>query len=169
MAVEMQIPTSSDASWWPSQSIGRAVMLQTWETLAFLHWDYDPGDVQRLLPAGLDVDTADGRAWVGLIPFRLTIRAPGLPPVPWVSRFSEINVRTYVRGPDGRAGIFFFSLEASRLGAVVAARWWYQLPYMWAAMRIDTVSSPELPGFSELEISPLPVEATLQRMLSNSL
>jgi uncharacterized protein len=126
-----------DTSWRPSEPVRRAVMVQKWETLAFVHWAYDADDVQRLLPAGLAVDTFDGRAWVGLIPFRLTIRPPLLPRAPWASRFPEINVRTYVRGPDGRAGIFFLSLEASRLGAVVAARRWYRLPYMWAHIEID--------------------------------
>jgi uncharacterized protein YqjF (DUF2071 family) len=107
-------------------------MVQRWEDLAFISWPYEVADVQRLLPSGLEVDTFDGSAWVSLVPFRLTIRLPGLPAVPWASRFPEINTRTYVRGPDGRRGIWFLSLDASRLAAVVVARRSYRLPYLWS-------------------------------------
>ena len=119
------------------RQIRHPVMVQRWEQLSFLHWPYDPETVRRLLPPDLEVDTFDGAAWIGLIPFRLTIMVPGLAPMPWASAFAEINLRTYVRGPDGERGIWFLSLEASRLGAVVAARAWYRLPYMWSWMRIE--------------------------------
>lgn len=112
--------------------VERPVMLQRWERLSFLHWPYPPEVVQQVLPDGLQPDTFDGSAWVGIIPFRLTVRIPGLPAVPWVSRFNEVNVRTYVVGPDGRRGIWFLSLDAARLGAVVVARRSYRIPYMWA-------------------------------------
>jgi uncharacterized protein YqjF (DUF2071 family) len=116
--------------------IARPVMLHRWEHLAFLHWPYHPGVLQRLLPPSLVIDTFDGAAWVGLIPFRLRIRLPALAPeVPWLSGFPEVNLRTYVRGPDGRTGIWFLSLEAPRLLPVLAARSWYGLPYAWARMR----------------------------------
>jgi len=111
-------------------------MLQWWQDLTFLHWPLEREHLQQLLPGNLDVDTFDGAAWIGLVAFRLTVRAPGVPKVPWASAFPEINLRTYVRGPDGRAGIWFLSLEAPRLGAVVAARAWYQLPYLWAAIEM---------------------------------
>jgi uncharacterized protein YqjF (DUF2071 family) len=119
------------------ERIVRPVMLQRWDHLSFLHWPCDPGDVQRRLPPGLEVDTFDGAAWIGLIPFRLTVTVPGVPRLPWASSCPEINLRTYVRGPDGRPGIWFFSLEASRLGAVLMARAWYRLPYMWSWMRLE--------------------------------
>jgi len=119
------------------ERIVRPVMLQRWDHLSFFHWPCDPAAVQRRLPPGLEVDTFDGAAWIGLIPFRLTVRVPGVPRLPWVSTCPEINVRTYVRGPDGRRGIWFFSLEASRLGAVLTARSWYRLPYMWSRMWLD--------------------------------
>ncbi len=117
--------------------IRAGVMAQRWDDLAFISWAYEAEHVQRLLPAGLEVDTFDDAAWVSLVPFRLTVRPPGLPAVPWASRFPEINVRTYVRGPDGRRGIWFLSLDASRLGAVFAARRSYRLPYMWARATMD--------------------------------
>ncbi len=126
--------------WCPPARISHPVMLQRWENLSFLHWPFPPAAVQALLPTELEVDTFDGAAWVGLIPFRLTVTLPGMPPVPWLSSCPEINVRTYVRGPDGLSGIWFLSLEASRLGAVLAARKLYGLPYRWAAMRLDRQS-----------------------------
>jgi uncharacterized protein YqjF (DUF2071 family) len=110
-------------------------MVHRWECLTFLHWPYDLDLVQRLLPDGLTVEPYNGAAWVGLVPFRMTVRAPGTPPVPWASTFAETNVRTYVRGPDGRTGVWFLSLDASRLGAVVAARTTFRLPYYWSRMR----------------------------------
>jgi len=111
-------------------------MAHRWERLTFLHWRYDPAVVQRLLPAGLQVETHAGSAWVGLVPFFIRVSLPHLPSVPWAGRFCETNVRTYVRDGEGRSGIWFFSLDAERLGAVTAARGTYQLPYFWSAMRL---------------------------------
>jgi uncharacterized protein len=111
-------------------------MIHRWEQLTFLHWSYEPDDVQRLLPAGLTVDTYEDRAWVGLVPFRMWVAPPRVPALPWLGRFHETNVRTYVRDRHGRAGVWFFSLEASRLAAVIAARVSYRLPYHWASMRL---------------------------------
>jgi uncharacterized protein len=113
------------------------VMFQRWRRLTFLHWRYEPAAIRRLIPENLELDTFDGAAWIGLTPFLLTgLRPPGLPPLPWISRFPEMNVRTYVRGPDGERGIWFFSLEAARLAAVLGARASYGLPYRWARMRV---------------------------------
>ena len=116
----------------------RPIMQQTWRALTFLHWRYDPEVIRRVLPSGLTLDTFDGSAWVGLVPFELAgVAAPGLFAVPWLSRFPETNVRTYVLGPDGQPGVWFFTLEADRLMAVLAARAWYHLPYRWAKMSIE--------------------------------
>ena len=113
-------------------------MLQRWELLTFLHWPYESSVIQRLLPEGLSVDTFEGRAWVGLVPFRIAgLRFPFGPALPWLSAFPETNVRTYVRGPDGTQGVWFFTLEADRLLAVAAARLTYHLPYRWAKMRVS--------------------------------
>jgi uncharacterized protein YqjF (DUF2071 family) len=112
-------------------------MVQRWTDVSFISWPYAPPDVARLLPPGLEIDTFEGAAWVSLVPFRLSIRLPGLPRIPWASRFPEVNVRTYVRGPDRRRGIWFCSLDASRLAAVAVARRSYRLPYMWARARLD--------------------------------
>ncbi len=112
-------------------------MFQHWRFLTFLHWRYDPEVIRTLLPARLTLDTFDGAAWVGLTPFLLTaLRPPFLPALPWLSHFPETNVRTYVRGPDGERGVWFFTLEAQRLAAVIAARSLYRLPYRWARMSV---------------------------------
>ena len=119
----------------------RAAMVHWWDELTFLHWRYPVDEVQRLLPAGLEVETCDGSAWVGLVPFYLRVGLPGVRPVPWLSQFAETNVRTYVRTPDGGSGIWFFSLDAARLGAVVVARATYRLPYFWSRMRLEHTGS----------------------------
>ena len=104
-------------------------MRQQWLDLAYLHWRYDPAEVQRLLPAGLDVDTFNGAAWAGLIPF--SMRGIGLgkgPGVPYLGSFAEVNVRTYVVR-NRRPGVWFFSLDVDRLLPAAVARLTYRLPY----------------------------------------
>lgn len=112
-------------------------MFHRWERLTFLHWRYPANVVQRLLPPSLTVETHEGVAWVGLVPFFMRINAPGIPRLPWISHFCETNVRTYVRDELGQSGVWFFSLDAERFPAVVAARLGFRLPYMWADMRLD--------------------------------
>lgn len=117
-----------------------AVLRMRWARLAAVHWAVEPATVQRHLPDGLTVDTFEGRAYVGLLPFDMRdVRPPGVPPVlPWVGDFPETNVRTYVLTPTGERGVWFHSLDASRLGAVLVARGLFRLPYMWARMSITT-------------------------------
>jgi uncharacterized protein YqjF (DUF2071 family) len=117
-------------------TVDRPVMRQRWERLTFLHWQFDPALVQCLLPPSLRVDQLDGAAWVGLVPFFMRVSTGGGRRAPWVSDFCETNVRTYVRDGDGRPGIWFFSLDAARLGAVAVARTTYRLPYFWSSMRL---------------------------------
>ncbi|MBG6213606.1 uncharacterized protein YqjF (DUF2071 family) [Cryobacterium sp. CAN_C2] len=107
----------------------------------FLHWRVDAALVAPLLPNGLVPDEYDGSSWVGLIPFvldRATIL--GSPPVPYFGTFVEVNVRLYAVDSDGRRGVVFVSLEASRLAAVLAARTLFSLPYVWSRTRL-TVDS----------------------------
>jgi len=137
------VPAAPSEATWPSPgacpfTVERAVMRQRWERLTFLHWAFDASAVQALLPPGLLVETQDGAAWVSLVPFfmRVTSGRRGVG-VPWASHFPETNVRTYVRDDRGRPGIWFFSLDAARFGAVATARTTYRLPYFWSSMRLD--------------------------------
>jgi uncharacterized protein len=112
------------------------VMHQRWTNLLFAHWPVPAAVVRPLLPPSLTLDTYEGEAWVGVVPFHMSnVRPRGIPPLPWVSAFQELNVRTYVRVGD-RAGIWFFSLDASNPLAVRAARATVQLPYYDARMRM---------------------------------
>ena len=89
------------------------------------------------VPAKLEVDTFDGRAWVGIVPFRMSgVRLRGTPPLPWLSAFPELNVRTYVT-MEGKPGVWFFSLDAANALAVLAARLSFHLPYFRARMQCN--------------------------------
>lgn len=112
---------------------------QTWVDLAFLHWRVDAAALRPLVPEQLEVDTFEGRAYVGIVPFLLTgLRLRGLLPLPGVSTFPELNVRTYVS--DGqRPGIWFFSLDAGSTLFVEAAKRLYRLPYERAQMRYERI------------------------------
>ncbi|WP_423921580.1 YqjF family protein [Frigoribacterium sp. 2-23] len=116
---------------------GPGVISQFWGDLAFLHWRVDPARVEPFLPPGTRPDVVDGTSWVGLIPFELSSSAFGpLPAVPYFGRFAETNVRLYSVGADGRRGVVFRTLEASKLVPVLAARIGLGLPYTWAGMSI---------------------------------
>jgi uncharacterized protein len=119
---------------WPLPP-GHWIMRQIWHDLLFAHWPLSPALLRPLVPSPLDLDVFDGRGWVGVVPFRMSgIHARGLPPAPGLSRFPELNVRTYVTY-RGQAGVYFFSLDAANLPAVWAARRFYQLRYFHAAMK----------------------------------
>ena len=109
-------------------------MKQIWHDLLFVHWPVPVAAMRTLVPEQLTLDTFDGQCWVGVVPFHMSgIRRRGLPPVPGLSRFPELNVRTYVTH-RGKAGVYFFSLDAASRPAVLAARRFYHLPYFYAAM-----------------------------------
>jgi uncharacterized protein YqjF (DUF2071 family) len=102
-----------------------------------MHWRVDAGALRELLPKQLPLDTFEGDAWLGITPFRVSgFRLRGLLPLPVLSTFLETNVRTYVTH-EGKAGIWFFSLDAESQLAVEAAKRAYRLPYHHA--RIDAV------------------------------
>lgn len=115
---------------------GFHVMRQRWSGLLFLHWPVDAAIIQERLPAGLHVDTFNGQAWLGVVPFFMDrIRPTGLPPVPWLSWFMELNVRTYVHDDAGNPGVWFFSLDCNQPIAVEIARKAFHLPYQHARMK----------------------------------
>ena len=113
------------------------VMRQRWRRLGFLHWTVEPSALRSLLPPGLELDTWDGLAYVGIVPFTIGgTRPPFLPAVPGLSSFHEVNVRTYVRHEGGAPGVWFFSLDAASRLAVWGARLTYRLPYFLARMSL---------------------------------
>ena len=113
----------------------RPVMRQRWDDLFFLHWKHPREAIQARLPAGLTVDTFDGQAHLGVVGFRMNaVRPAGLPALPWLSYFNELNVRTYVRDASGEPGVWFFSLDCDRAPAVALARKFFGLAYEHATM-----------------------------------
>ena len=121
---------------WPVPD-GQWIMTQSWHDLLFAHWPVDARGLQDKLPAGLSLDIFDGQAWMGVVPFHMTNVAPrGVPAIPFLSSFVELNVRTYVT-LNGRPGVYFFSLDANSAIAVAAARALFHLPYFVATMSVE--------------------------------
>lgn len=112
------------------------IMHQIWNDLLFAHWPI-PGELMReVVPASMPIDTFDGTAWVGVVPFHMTGVTPrGIPALPYFSSFPEINVRTYVT-IDDKPGVYFFSLDAHNRLAVEAARKLFHLPYFYAQIEV---------------------------------
>jgi uncharacterized protein YqjF (DUF2071 family) len=129
---------------WPLPN-AQWTMTQRWNDLLFAHWPVAPAQIAPLLPANLVVDTFDGAAWVGIVPFWMDqIRMHRWPEIPGVNRFPELNLRTYVRESHSNlGGVYFFSLDAGNPLAVAAARLFFKLPYYWSKMRIDHCDNRE--------------------------
>jgi uncharacterized protein YqjF (DUF2071 family) len=117
---------------------GPWVMRQAWHELLFAHWPVASDALAPLLPRALPpgaLDTFEGQAWLGIVPFRMSgVRPRGLPAIHWLSDFPELNVRTYVT-VGGKPGVLFFSLDAASPVAVALARRLFFLPYYTAKMR----------------------------------
>jgi uncharacterized protein YqjF (DUF2071 family) len=113
------------------------IMTQSWHDLLFAHWPVASDALRELVPPGLELELFDQRAWLGIIPFHMSNVAPrGVPSLPWVSAFPELNVRTYVRAGN-KPGIYFFSLDAGNPLAVMVARTLFHLPYYSAVMDVE--------------------------------
>ncbi|HSH38294.1 MAG TPA: DUF2071 domain-containing protein [Chthoniobacterales bacterium] len=111
------------------------LMYHRWEALVFLHWRVPAARIQETLPKGLTVDTFDGDAYLGVVPFFMrNVRPVGWPALPWISHFLELNVRTYAYDEEGVPGVWFYSLDCDQPLAVIAARLMTGLPYMNAEM-----------------------------------
>lgn len=134
-------PTTTGHGPLPEQPVAAPIMLHRWETATFLHWPFPPDTVARHLPPGLRVEPWEGRAWVSVVLFRMHVQVPG-PAWDVVAPFPETNLRTYVVGPDGGAGIWFWSLDAASPSAVAAARLLYGLPYFHGRMAVEDSASP---------------------------
>jgi uncharacterized protein YqjF (DUF2071 family) len=135
-------------------------MFQRWHDLLFMHWPLPAEQVRSAMPEALrpNLETYDGQAWVGVIPFWMShIHARGLPPMPGFSSFPELNVRTYV-SVNGVPGVYFFSLDASNLTAVCAARIGYALNYVYAQMRADALPDSGIDYLCVRKHPPLPAE-----------
>jgi len=112
-------------------------MHQCWGKLLFIHWAIDADLLRPLIPSELSIDTFDGKAWIGVVPFTMWgIRASFLPAIPRTSAFHELNVRTYVHH-QGVPGVWFLSLDAANKLAVWGARQFYYLPYFNAQMSLE--------------------------------
>jgi uncharacterized protein len=122
---------------WPPPA-RRWAMAMRWHDLLFAHWPVSEQALRPLVPAELQIDTFEGAAWVAVTPFAMTgVRPRYVPALPGLSRFLELNVRTYVT-VGGKPGVWFFSLDAANLVAVQVARKLFHLPYFNAEMRQST-------------------------------
>ena len=109
-------------------------MQQIWNDLLFAHWPIAAEIMRPLVPSALPLDTFNGQCWLAVTPFHMTgVRPRWTPPLPGLSVFPELNVRTYVTH-GGKPGVYFFSLDAASRVAVWAARATYHLPYFHARM-----------------------------------
>jgi len=112
-------------------------MHMRWRVLLFAHWQVDASVIRPLLPAGLQLDLFEGRCYVGAVPFLMENVTPRfVPPLPGLHAFPELNLRTYVR-MGGKAGVWFFSLDAGQKLAVRAARRFFHLPYFDANFDVE--------------------------------
>ena len=116
---------------------GVPLMRHNWGKLLFMHWPIAKKLIRPLIPEGLEIDTFDGSAWIGMTPFTLwDVRLSFTPPVPWLSDFHELNVRTYVHY-DGVPGVWFLSLDTNSMSTVIGARSIYHLPYFNASIDLE--------------------------------
>lgn len=129
------MPTDAQREAPRQRPAGTPVMTQRWAHLLFLHWEVPAEQLQATLPAGLHLDTFEGKGQLGIVPFFMEkVRPRFLPPVPGLSWFLELNLRTYVHDDEGRPGVWFYSLDANQRIAVELARKLFHLPYQHAQM-----------------------------------
>jgi len=114
---------------------------QTWEHTFWAHWPVAASEVRKHVPDELAIEEHDGSAWLGIVFFRVrSLRARGALPVPGISSFLQLNARTYVRGPDGLPGVWFFSIDASSRLAALGVRRIYHVPAFHARMTLEPVA-----------------------------
>lgn len=138
---------------------GRWAMTQRWNDLLFAHWPVPASSIAALLPEGLQVDTFDGSAWLGVVPFWMDrIKVRGAPPIPGASSYPELNLRTFVRDQRTRTpGTYSLSLDTSSLLAVGMGRLFHHLPYHWSEMRLEQRTDREFAFCSRRRFADEPV------------
>jgi uncharacterized protein YqjF (DUF2071 family) len=138
---------------------GRWLISQWWSNLLFAHWPVPASSLAPLVPEGLQVDTFQGSAWLGIMPFRMDrTKVHGLPPIPGARSFPDLSLRTYVREErTGTQGVVCLSLDASNLLAVATGRALYRLPYHWAKMRMEQRTEREFSFYSHRRFADRPV------------
>lgn len=173
------LPSADHRPWPPPREPW--VMAQSWQNALFAHWPLPPSALRPFVPGRVALDTCGGDAWLGITAFVVAgARFRGVPAVPRLSTFAEVNLRTYVT-TDDKPGVLFLSLDAASVAAVLGARAWFRLPYFFASgdaqrregwMRF--VSRREHPGAPPARFSaryrgaparPLPGGSTLTRWL----
>jgi uncharacterized protein len=134
---------------------GRWAMTQRWNDLLFAHWPVPASELEVLLPDWLEADTFQGSAWLGAVPFWLDrIKFRGIPAIPGLRNFPDLNLRTYVRDRfTGTPGIYFFSVDSNSMLAVAVAHLAYRLPYCLAEMRLEQRSEREFAFYSRRRFS----------------
>jgi uncharacterized protein len=158
-------PVRAAARPWPAPAYSPCTRMY-WHEMLFMHWPVNTCHLRSLVPAGLEIDTFGGQAWVGIIPFRMSgVAARWLPPIPGISRFPEVMVRTYVV-VDNRPGVWYFSLDATCRFAVFMAKCVFALPYSaarismtrdghWRRYRSQRCSGGKLTAELDVEYRPL--------------
>ncbi len=134
-------------------------MKQRWNDLLFAHWPVPASSLAALIPEGLQVDSFNGSAWLGIMPFWMDrIKVRGLPAIAGSRSFPDLSLRTYVREErSGTPGVLCLSLDASNPLLAAAGRAFYSLPYHWAQMRMEQRSEREFSFYSRRRFSPQPV------------
>lgn len=107
----------------------RRVFLQAeWRDLAMLNYEVPLELVRPYLPAGVELDTFEGRCFVSIVGFRfLRTRLLGLP-IPFHRNFDEINLRLYVRrrvGSETQRGVVFVKEIVPRRAIAMIANVFY--------------------------------------------
>jgi uncharacterized protein YqjF (DUF2071 family) len=138
---------------------GHWLLAQRWNDLLFAHWPVPAASLAPLVPEGLEVDTFQGSAWLGVMPFWMDrIKVHGLPPIPGARSFPDLSLRTYVREErTGTPGVVCLSLDSGNLLAAAAGRAFYRLPYHWAGMRMEQRAEREFAFYSRRRFAAQPV------------
>jgi hypothetical protein len=138
---------------------GHWVLTQRWNDLLFAHWPVPASSLAALIPEGLQVDTFQDTAWLGVMPFWMDkVKVHGLPPILGARSFPDLSLRTYVREKrTGTPGVCCLSLDSSNLLAVAAGRAIYRLPYHWAEMRLEQRTEREFSFYSRRRLAGRPV------------